>query len=271
MNLFKAIVRFMLDECGAVSGSFPEGGGFSYSLTSPEETQLSNATKPGHPNDPYRTNAWGSYEDPFAAERANQEQAQRERAMTERMQNQAKMMQSDINKRDIINAFVGGGKVAKAGGGFYDPTKQFATLLGQMGTNDSSTLDINNGAGTGGQGDYNQLYNQLQAMMQQRGGSYENDINQSAGEAQKTQAARMQARGLGGSTLVDAGNARIDRDRQQAVNKLHDTLLGQDIGTLSSVGIEGLRARQRQQEFSAQMKLANNDRGMKLFQTLLGA
>jgi hypothetical protein len=80
----------------------------------------------------------------------------------------------------------------------------------------------------------------------------------------------MQSRGLAGSTLVDSSNARILRDRNSALNKLNDTLLGQDIGTLTNVGVEGLKAKQRQGEFSAQMKLANSDRGMKLLQTLLG-
>lgn len=141
-------------------------------------------------------------------------------------------------------------------------------LLG-MGQDDS-TVNINSQMGQGGQGDYNQLYNQLQAMMNERGGSYENDIKQSSAEARKTAAARMMSRGLGGSTLVDASNARIKKDENAALNKLHDTLLGQDIGTLSAVGIEGLKARQRQQEFAAQMKLANSNRGMQALQMLLG-
>ena len=140
-------------------------------------------------------------------------------------------------------------------------------LLGM--SEDQSTIDINAQGGQGGQGDYNQLYNQLSAMMKDRGGSYEQDINQSADEASKTSSARMNARGLGGSTLVAASDARINKDKNAALNKLHDTLLGQDIGTLSSVGIEGLKARQRQGEFSAQMKLANGNRGMQLLQTLL--
>ncbi len=278
MNFLKAIVRFMLDDCGAVSGSFPEGGGFSYSLTSPEETQFSNATKPGHAMDPWRTDNTGRYLDPWLKEFAEGQQYQRETAMTDRMKAQASMMQSDIDKRNILNALLGGGKTHVASAGLanadnrtLNPTKQFATLLGMVGGGQDDTININASAGGGPMGDYNQLYNQLSAMMNQRGGSYEQDIRQSADEAGKTAAARMQARGLGGSTLVDASNARINRDKNAALNKLHDTLLGQDIGTLSTVGIEGLKARQRSQEFNAQMKLAGSDRSMKLLQTLLGA
>ncbi len=202
----------------------------------------------------------------------------RNQAQTQGMQNNVAMSQEAINKQKIANALLGGGKVRttigpdgrQVEGPSYDPTKQFATLLGMVSGQGDDSVNINASQGGGPMGDYNQLYNQLSEMMKQRGGSYENDINQSADEAQKTQAARMQARGLGGSTLVDAGNARVNRDRLSAVNKLHDTLLGQDLGTLSTVGVEGLKAQQRGKEFNAQMKMAGSDRSMRLLQTLLG-
>jgi hypothetical protein len=197
-------------------------------------------------------------------------------ASTQNMQNQARMGQEATTKQQLMNALLGGGKVntikegesVGGGGRTYNPTAQFAKLLGMVGGSEEDTLNMGGSAGGPG-GDYNQLYNQLSALMQQRGGSYEQDIRQSADEASKTSAARMQARGLGGSTLVDASNARINRDKTAALNKLHDTLLGQDIGTLSTVGIEGLKAKQRGSEFNAQMRLAGRDRGMQLLQTLL--
>lgn len=200
----------------------------------------------------------------------------RNSAQTQGMQNNAQMGQAALTKQQITNALLGGGKVrtkegsSVGGGRTYDPTKQFATLLGMVGGQNDDSVNINAGAGGGAGGSYDQLYNQLSSLIAQRGGSYAQDIDDSAAQASKTSAARMAARGLGGSTLVDALNARINKDRLSAQNKLHDTLLGQDIGTLSSVGIEGLRARQRQQEFSAQMKLADGDRSMKLLQTLIG-
>lgn len=141
-----------------------------------------------------------------------------------------------------------------------------ASLFGQGGEGDASA----SGSYGGDAGDYDALYSKLSTLMGQRGSSYEDDINQSANETSKSAAARMAARGLGGSTLVDASNARVTRDKNSALNKLHDTLLGQDIGTLSSVGIEGLKAKQRKGEFTAQMKLAGGDQKMKMIQTLLG-
>ncbi len=282
MNILKAIVTFLCDECGAVSGSFPQGGGFSYALTSPEETSIAEFHKPRGVRSPYRTDNTGLFKDLYARDFADAQYYGREKAMTQRMQNQARMMRSDIQKRDIVNALLGGGKVRITGplgessgsvygrGNSLDPTKQFATLLGMVGGQDDDTLDAS--GTTGGAGaDYQQLYNQLSNLMSQRGGSYEQDIRQSADEASKTAAARMQARGLSGSTLVDASNARIMRDRNSALNKLHDTLLGQDIGALTNVGVEGLKAKQRQSEFKAQMRLAGGDRRMKMLQTLLGA
>ncbi len=256
----------------AESQSWSAGGGAAFHLTSPEESWLNDKYRP------FATDAWGSYKDPYAAEQARMNQIQRERAMTERMQNQVRTQQSDIQKRDIINALLGGGKVRVTGDtvfgggnkGVLDPTKQFERLIASMG-GDESSITIGAGAGAGGQGDYQQLYNQLQAMMQQRGSSYADEIRASADQTAKTAAARMAARGLGGSTLVDASNARVVRDQNAALNKLHDTLLGQDIGTLSTIGVEGLKARQRQAEFNAQMKLAGSDRNMKLLQTLLGS
>jgi hypothetical protein len=255
----------------AESQSWSAGGGAAFHLTSPEESWLNDNY------DPFRTDNTGRFLDPFAAESARRNQIQREQAMTDRMQNQVTTQRSDIQKRDIVNALLGGGKVRVGEGnvfgsknGVLDPTKQFGALIAMMG-GDQDSLNINAQSGAGGQGDYQQLYNQLNAMMMQRGSSYADEIRASADQTAKTAAARMAARGLGGSTLVDASNARIVRDQNAALNKLNDTLLGQDIGTLSTVGIEGLKARQRQAEFNAQMKLAGSDRNMKLLQTLLGS
>jgi hypothetical protein len=255
----------------ALSESIPAGGSAAFALTQPNESWLNNYYNP------LERNAWGSYVDSWEANYAKQQQRSRERAMTEQMTSGVQAQQADIQKRNIINALLGGGKVRITGdsvfgsgtSGVLDPTKQFERLIASMGGQDEASINAQIGAG--GQGDYQQLYNQLSSLMAQRGSSYEDDIRQSAEQASKTAAARMAARGLGGSTLVDASNARLLRDRNAALNKLHDTLLGQDIGTLSTVGIEGLKARQRQAEFLAQMKLAASDRNMKLLQTLLGS
>jgi hypothetical protein len=228
-------------------------------------------------NSPLYRSPWGDYENPDDANRLLQQSAT---ARQQQGYSQQQGVETDalaMDRQRMVNALLGGGRATVGnvpgqlgtGGKKVDPTAQFATLFGMVGGQDEETL---NASGvTGGAGaDYQQLYNQLSNLMSQRGGSYEQDIRQSADEASKSATARMQSRGLAGSTLVDSSNARILRDRNSALNKLNDTLLGQDIGTLTNVGVEGLKAKQRQGEFSAQMKLANSDRGMKLLQTLLG-
>lgn len=221
--------------------------------------------------DPWRNAALAQAAAGSRVARAQAEQSQI-RTIGDRMQN---------NRSSMINALLGGGMaevqdpmraewVLGQRNKKVDPTAQFGRLLGMVDGTDQDSVDINSGGAGAGPGDWEALYSKLSNKMDERGGSYAADIQETADNASKAAAARMAARGLGGSTLVDSMQARVVKDRNSAMNKLNDTLLGHDINTLQNVGIAGLQSAQRAREFNASMRFNQGNRGLQLLSMLLG-
>lgn len=110
------------------------------------------------------------------------------------------------------------------------------------------------GAGSGGMaGGYQELSDSLLGQIQQQGGSQRDRINESFDTSLNSSLARLYDRGFGNSSLVETTQQGSDRQRQFALNDLSDSLLSQQIGVQSPIGLAGLNAQQNQQRFQQQL------------------
>lgn len=103
-------------------------------------------------------------------------------------------------------------------------------LLGLLGTGAGGA-----GAGTGTAfgGPASQLFQQNLADIGQMGQGETNRINQSFTDVANSGAARLEARGLGGSNLVNAGRMQAEREKQSALLDVNDKLAGLRVGARS--------------------------------------
>lgn len=92
------------------------------------------------------------------------------------------------------------------------------------------------GIGTGwafGGGGANDLFNQNMADIAQMGLGEQNRINQRFDDLNQSNAAALQARGLGGSNLVGASASQTERDRNTSLLDVQDRLAGLRVGARS--------------------------------------
>jgi hypothetical protein len=88
------------------------------------------------------------------------------------------------------------------------------------------------GAGTGQAfgGPASQLFQDNLADVSNMGQGEQNRINQRMNALSNTTAARLEARGLGGSNLVSAAQSNVERERSSQMLDLNDRLAGQRVG-----------------------------------------
>lgn len=131
-------------------------------------------------------------------------------------------------------------------------TSFFGSILGQPVGNVAGDISggLFGGGGASMGGQPGNLFGQLIGSRRAEGADILSDlagfgdsrraaINRDFGNLRGTTDAQLESRGLGGTDLVGAAQARVERERQAALGSLEDQLIGQRVGTRMQLG-EGL-------------------------------
>jgi len=124
-----------------------------------------------------------------------------------------------------------------------------------------STPGFPEGPGAGGvpqpsqPGGYDALSSQLLGLTSQMGDSRRQQINQAFDNRLDSSLARLSDRGFGNSLQTDVISRENEQARQMELTGLEDSLLGNQVGVLSNVGLAGLQSRDKFQLAAMQPQL----------------